>query len=236
MSASAASMAGAPACVMSAANDARIEQWTPLTGNSHYIEADYATVFDAINGGQFPDTCACEFAIDNGAGLSWPVSIAPGQSVSFSHETFFSPLGRAPTTESLVSSVPDPLHITLDPIVVAQSVAITAGVILLVPFPSALFNSTLEENYAEVMAGVGRIRRRLAAMWAAFVAWLRGKIAARRGVTVADRPPSPLRRRATESPPSGCSMTSGGRRSASSASSPCRRFSTRSSIRPSASA
>ena len=29
-----------------------------------------------------------------------------------------------------------------------------AGVILLVPFPSALFNSTLEENYDEVMAGI----------------------------------------------------------------------------------
>ena len=60
------------------------------------------------------------------------------------------------------------------------TVVVTAGVVLLVPFPSALFNATLEENYDEVMAGVGRVRRRLRAGWLALVAWLRAEISRRR--------------------------------------------------------
>ena len=75
------------------------------------------------------------------------MNLAPGVTATFSHETFFSPVGGSPVQQPFRNSVPDPTRITLDPVVVAQSVAITAGVILLVPFPSALFNSTLEENY-----------------------------------------------------------------------------------------
>ena len=59
--------------------------------------------------------------VDNGAGLSWPVSVAPGQSVTFSHDTFFSPQGRAPVTTSYTQSVPDPTQITLDPVVIADA-------------------------------------------------------------------------------------------------------------------
>jgi hypothetical protein len=169
-----------PACVSAQTSSSRIQQWTPITPGSHYMEGQYTDVYAHVNGAQFPDTCACDFAFDNGAGLSWPFSVAPGQSVTFSHETYFSPRGRAPTTESYVQSVPDPTQITLDPIVVAQTVAVTAGVILLVPFPSALFNSTLEENYDEVMAGVGRVSRRLRRWWLSLVTWVRARIAERR--------------------------------------------------------
>ena len=172
---------GSPACVAAASSTSRIEQWTPLTVGSHYMEDYYGYVYYAVNGQQLPDTCVCTYgvddAVDNGAGLSWPVSVGAGQQVTFSHETYFSPRGRAPVTTSFTQSVPDPTQISLDPVTVATSVAVTAGVVLLVPFPSALFNSTLEENYDEVMAGVGRISRRLRAWWLAFVAWLRSKLA-----------------------------------------------------------
>ncbi len=177
---------GAPACIVDPAQGQRIEQWTPVTPGSHYFEGNYADGYSLIGQQvQFPDTCTCTELLDNGAGLSWPVSVAPGQSVTFSHETFFSPTGRTPVTTSFTQSVPDPTQINLDPIVVAQTVAITAGVILLVPFPSALFNSTLEDNYDEVMAGVNRISRRLRAWWLAFIAWLRTAIARRRQPTTA---------------------------------------------------
>ena len=160
---------GSPACIASPGSNSRIEQWTPLTPGSHFMEGYYGFVYGAINGEQFPNTCECTYgefdAVDNGAGLSWPVSVAPGQSVTISHETFFSPTGRAPVTTSYVQSVPDPTQINLDPVVVVQTVAVTAGVILLVPFPSALFNSTLEDNYDEVMAGVNRVSRRVRALW-----------------------------------------------------------------------
>ena len=95
--------------------------------------------------------------------------------MTFSHDTFFSPTGRAPVTTSYTQSVPDPTQITLDPVVIATSAVITAGVILLVPFPSALFNATLEENYDEVMAGVGRASRRVRSWWARFVRWVRNR-------------------------------------------------------------
>lgn len=165
---------GAPACIVAPGNSSRIEQWLPITVGSHFIEGAYGDVFAAMDlQQQFPDSCACEFAVDNGAGLSWPFNIGRGQTAVFAHETFFSPVGRGPIGQSLRSSVPDPTRITLDPVVVAQSVAITAGVILLVPFPSALFNSTLEHNYTEVMAGLARIRAWLGRAWGSVVNWLK---------------------------------------------------------------
>ncbi|HYR12605.1 MAG TPA: post-COAP-1 domain-containing protein, partial [Mycobacterium sp.] len=44
----------------------------------------------------FPDTCACGSFIDNGAGLSWSLTVPAGLSLTVSHFTTFSPLGLAP--------------------------------------------------------------------------------------------------------------------------------------------
>ncbi len=179
---------GAPACIVDPAEGRRIEQWTPLTPGSHFFAGPYGEVWSLVGSQQqLPDRCTCdeEFPFDNGAGLSWPISVAPGQTTTISHETFFSPQGRGPVTESFTQSVPAPTEIVLDPVIVAQSVAIAAGVILLVPFPSALFNSTLEENYDEVMAGVGRIKAWVHRQAVRFRAWIAGLIAARRQPTAA---------------------------------------------------
>lgn len=194
---------GAPACVVGPDDNSRIEQWLPITPGSHYIEAHFGEVFSAVSAQQqLPDTCACDFALDNGAGLSWPVSLAAGQTLTISHETFFSPIGRAPAQQSFGKSVPDPTRISLDPIVVAQSVAIAAGVILLVPFPSALFNSTLEENYEEVTAGVARLRGRFSRAWAGLRAWIRRRLGARRPTEPPPTPPGwPSPPAAVVSPP-----------------------------------
>jgi hypothetical protein len=59
---------------------------------------------------------------------------------------------------------------------------------VLVPFPSALFNNTLEENYAEVMGWVARIRAALNRLWSRTVAWVRRQVANRRPQT--SSPPS----------------------------------------------
>ena len=172
---------GAPACIVDPSNGSRIEQWLPVTVGSHYMESGYSDVYDWIDTQQqFPNTCVCDTALDNGAGLSWPVNVAPGQTVIIDHETFFSPVGRGPVTQSLVGSVPDPTQITLDPVVLAESAALTAGVIVLVPFPSALFNNTLEENYAEVMGWLARMSAGANGLWARVVAWVRRQIASRR--------------------------------------------------------
>ena len=68
----------------------------------------------------------------------------------------------AGATRAFVDSVASPLDISLDPVVIATGAAAAAGVTLLIPFPGALFNSTLEANYAEVGAWFARPRRWLA--------------------------------------------------------------------------
>ncbi len=183
---------GSPACIVDPALGRRVEQWLPITVGSHFFAGDYGEVWSRIlSQTPFPDQCACteQFTFDNGAGLSWSFGLGPGQSTVFSHETFFSPVGGPRQTgQSLVSSVPDPLHITLDPVVVAQSVALTAGVIVLVPFPSALFNNTLEENYAEVMGWLARISAGANKLWDRLMAWIRRQIQARRKPTAGPVP------------------------------------------------
>jgi hypothetical protein len=171
----------APACVISTASDARIEQWIPETPGSRYIEAGYSEVWAAVGSQQpFPDTCRCDEQVDNGAGLSWTVTIPAGASTVVAHRTFFSPEGRRAATTSLPDSVPGPLDISLDPVVVAQSAAVAAGVVALVPFPAALFNSTLEQHYGEVMAAVARFRAALASLMAGVLTRIRGWLATRR--------------------------------------------------------
>ncbi|HUP82743.1 MAG TPA: FGLLP motif-containing membrane protein [Candidatus Limnocylindria bacterium] len=186
---------GSPSCIVNPALGRRVEQWLPITVGSRYFAGYYGSVWSQI-GSQalFTNTCDCneQFAFDNGAGLSWPFNVAPGASAVFAHETFFSPVGGSPgSVQSFTGSVPDPTRITLDPVVVAQSVAVTAGVILLVPFPSALFNNTLEENYTEVMGWVARIRAGLGRTWARLVAGVRRKLAERHATSAAAPAGSP---------------------------------------------
>lgn len=83
---------GSVGCSINANNSppGRFEKWTPLTEGSRYYESFYATVWDAIGSQQpFADTCDCDLGQDNGAGLSWNVSLAPGASRTYSHYTTF---------------------------------------------------------------------------------------------------------------------------------------------------
>ena len=86
----------------------RIEQWFPLSAGSHYLENDFDSVWAAIGSqASFTDSCAqCANYIDNGAGLSWDLTLPVGGSMTRSHLTVFSPLGRAPlsTTKTADSS------------------------------------------------------------------------------------------------------------------------------------
>lgn len=154
---------GGPACVISEASNARIEQWVPLTPGSRYMEAGFGELWQQIASQvPFPDTCRCDVALDNGAGLSWELTVPGRGTVSVAHTMFFSPEGRQSSTP-LRASVPGPSEISLDPVILATSVAVAAGVVVLVPFPAALFNSTLETHYDEVVRArrraIGRLRR-----------------------------------------------------------------------------
>jgi uncharacterized repeat protein (TIGR01451 family) len=95
---------GAVACVAGRYDESgswvpgdRIEQWLPLSSGSSFIEAHYSEVWAAIATQQpFPNTGRFSEAIDNGAGLSWSLSIPASGSVTRSHLTTFSPQGQLP--------------------------------------------------------------------------------------------------------------------------------------------
>jgi hypothetical protein len=53
---------------------------------------------------------------------------------------------------SLIDSVPSPTQINLDPVVVAASVALAAGMLFLVPFPAEIFNNTMVEHHDQIRA------------------------------------------------------------------------------------
>ncbi|MEP6973485.1 MAG: hypothetical protein ABI869_04995 [Actinomycetota bacterium] len=109
---------GSVSCVAGVLDDtgnfvpgSRIEQWFPLSPGSHYLEDGFDNVWAAI-GTQLPftDSCSqCSNYIDNGAGLSWGLTIPAGGSATRSHLTVFSPLGNVPlsttkTADSVTTS------------------------------------------------------------------------------------------------------------------------------------
>lgn len=74
----------------------RIEEFFPITGGNQFLEDTYSSVWSAIDShNPFPNQCVqCTNQVDNGAGISWAVTIQPGQTVTFSSYTTFSPTGR----------------------------------------------------------------------------------------------------------------------------------------------
>lgn len=105
---------GGVACVAGAYDESgvwgpgdRIEQWLPLSGGSSYMQAQYAEIWSWIaTQTPFPNTGRYSESIDNGAGLSWTVSIPPNGSITRSHLTTFSPQGQLPL--SLTKTADDP--------------------------------------------------------------------------------------------------------------------------------
>ena len=62
---------------------------------------------------------------------------------------------------------------SLDPVVLAQSAAIAAGVVILAPFPAVLFNSTMEAHYTEIMGWLRILRLRFGGLSAFVPLWAR---------------------------------------------------------------
>jgi hypothetical protein len=58
---------------------------------------------------------------------------------------------------AFVDAVAGPAQVALDPGILIQSAALTLLVVVLLPFPSELFNRTLEENLEEIRAALRRI-------------------------------------------------------------------------------
>ncbi len=77
------------ACSATANNSppGRVLRWTPIgTGASNYFEGFFATVFAQVGlRTPLPDTCRCTELIDNGAAISWSLSVPAGASATRSH-------------------------------------------------------------------------------------------------------------------------------------------------------
>jgi uncharacterized repeat protein (TIGR01451 family) len=89
----------APGCAVNPNNTpaGRIEQIVPLDGGNNYLETGYNEVWAAIGTHlPFANTCDCTIQEDNGAGISWSITVPPGGSVTRSNLTVFSPLGAQP--------------------------------------------------------------------------------------------------------------------------------------------
>lgn len=72
----------------------RIEQIVPLSAGNNYYQSFYGSVWAAIGTHlPFPDTCDCTIEQDNGAGISWNITVPAGGSVTRSNVTVFSPTG-----------------------------------------------------------------------------------------------------------------------------------------------
>ncbi|MBV9665009.1 MAG: DUF11 domain-containing protein [Actinobacteria bacterium] len=83
---------GSIACVASTSPATRTEKWTPLTSGSRYYEAGFQSVWTKVGTRtEFPSTCECSTFQDNGAGLSWTVTVLAGQTNTVSHRTTLSP-------------------------------------------------------------------------------------------------------------------------------------------------
>jgi hypothetical protein len=73
---------------------ARIEQWLPITSGNLLFEGTFSSVWGAIAGHSPLDgSCRCGDNTDNGAAISWAVTVPAGGQVTRSHYTTFSPRG-----------------------------------------------------------------------------------------------------------------------------------------------
>lgn len=100
---------GAVGCSLNANNSppSRIEEWYPITAGNQFMEAKFSEVWTHIGThAPFPNTTRAGESIDNGAGISWTYTLAPGQSATFSHYTTFSPTGVTGPPPPVSSSTP----------------------------------------------------------------------------------------------------------------------------------
>ncbi len=89
----------------------RVEGFVPASAGSHFVESGYGTVWAAIDaaGTQLPGTCDCTTFQDNGAGLSWSLSVPAHTTLTRSLITALSPTGTIPDTtppRTTISTVP----------------------------------------------------------------------------------------------------------------------------------
>jgi hypothetical protein len=86
-----------PACTQSANNSppGQVEQFSPITVPIDYLEAGFDVIWSDLGAQtRLPDTCDCTTFEDNGEGIDWAVSLAPGAAATYSMLANFSATGQ----------------------------------------------------------------------------------------------------------------------------------------------
>jgi hypothetical protein len=97
----------AVACAQNANNSpaALIEEFAPLTAGAKYVESGFSTVWDDVRSqADLPSTCGCDTNQDNGMGINWDFSLAPGASQTFSLLSNFSPSGAVAPDHTITAA------------------------------------------------------------------------------------------------------------------------------------
>jgi hypothetical protein len=137
-------------------------------GGAVIFESDGGAVWSRVQdpGGRFDEAAMNDLEL---GGTALDVLVAVGWSGSGGPED---PNARAAIWTTAVGGgrtyetvVPGPFDISTDPVVVATGLAVAAGTALLIPFPGALFNSTVEANAEEIGSWFAGVRRRLGVLW-----------------------------------------------------------------------
>lgn len=100
-------------------------------------------------------------AVERGGTVDWVVVGARGNRPDRVALLVASAWTTLDLVTSFVGSLPTPLEISLDPVVIATGAVAAAGIVLVIPFPGALFNSTWEANAEEIGRWGRGLRRRL---------------------------------------------------------------------------
>jgi hypothetical protein len=120
----------------------RVEGFVPVSPGSSYFEGNYSERETHPDG--YPNTCDCNTELDNGAGLSWPMSVPAGGAETRSFLTTFSPTGQ-------VFGFQEPPPPPPDPVVAAQSRPRTVDDL---PAPSFAKSVNVQELSGQVFVGV----------------------------------------------------------------------------------
>ncbi|GAA1182961.1 hypothetical protein GCM10009664_56360 [Kitasatospora gansuensis] len=93
------------ACVKNSDGTGQAMMFVPLTPGSSYSEGNYGTVRSQVQSGKaLPSTCDCTNSVDSGMAISWPYSLAAGESKTYSFFTYFRPADVKPmVSEKTVS-------------------------------------------------------------------------------------------------------------------------------------
>ncbi len=79
--------------------NSRLEQWLPISTGSRYLESSFSAVWAAVlSRNPLANTCQCSTYQDNGAGLSWSLTVGALASTTRSHLITFSPVALNPLT------------------------------------------------------------------------------------------------------------------------------------------